>query len=284
MTRVRYPTTTDAERESAIEAASIALQRGELVVLPTDTVYGIAADAFSADAVSDLLAAKGRGREMPPPVLIASAATLDALARDVPPWVRELVAEFWPGPLTIVLHQQSSLLWDLGETRGTVAVRMPDDELTRAVLERTGPLAVSSANTTGEPAATDADRAEAMLGDRVAVIIDAGESRGGEASTIVDATGPEGRILRHGALSITRLNDVLVPLGTSLLDSAPDSAAPGTGEPDRLAKQPHQPAASPEAPAPPAPAAAPDPLTDPLSDPLSDPLAGPGDPGDPDEG
>ncbi|WP_348537287.1 L-threonylcarbamoyladenylate synthase [Nocardioides sp. 1609] len=222
---MRYPTTTDEERETAIEAATVALQRGDLAVLPTDTVYGIAADAFDADAVAELLAAKGRGREMPPPVLVGNATTIDALARDVPAWVRVLVEEFWPGPLTIVCHQQSSLLWDLGETRGTVAVRMPDHAITRAVLDRTGPLAVSSANVTGEPAATDADRAESMLGDRVAVVVDAGESPVGEASTIVDATRARGRILRRGALSLARLNAVLEPLGTSLLDVGAEEAS-----------------------------------------------------------
>ncbi|CAA9368781.1 MAG: Threonylcarbamoyl-AMP synthase [uncultured Nocardioides sp.] len=213
----RLPTSTDEETEAAVEAAAAAVRRGELVVIPTDTVYGIAADAFSHDAVRALLDAKGRGREMPPPVLVSAVTTLDALAVGIPEWARALVAEFWPGPLTLVLHQQTSLMWDLGDTRGTVAVRMPDDELALAVLERTGPLAVSSANLTGRPAAVDADAAEQMLGDAVAVIVDAGPSRGGEASTIVDATG-EGRVLRLGALSLEQLNAVVQPLGVTLTD------------------------------------------------------------------
>ena len=213
----RLPTSTDEETEVAVEAAAAAVRRGELVVIPTDTVYGIAADAFSHDAVRALLDAKGRGREMPPPVLVSAVTTLDALAVGIPEWARALVAEFWPGPLTLVLHQQTSLMWDLGDTRGTVAVRMPDDELALAVLERTGPLAVSSANLTGRPAAVDADAAEQMLGDAVAVIVDAGPSRGGEASTIVDATG-EGRVLRLGALSLEQLNAVVQPLGVTLTD------------------------------------------------------------------
>jgi L-threonylcarbamoyladenylate synthase len=214
----RYPTGTDEEREAAVEAASLAVQRGDLVVLPTDTVYGIGADAFDPAAVRGLLAAKGRGREMPPPVLVSSATTLDALAVRVPGYARALVEAFWPGPLTIVCHQQSSLRWDLGDTRGTVAVRMPDHEVAREILERTGPLAVSSANKTGMPAATDADQAEEMLGDDVAVVVDAGESPGGEASTIVDVTGTQGRVLRRGALSLERLNEVLEPLGATLTD------------------------------------------------------------------
>ncbi len=214
----RYPTGTEDEREAAIEAASLAVQRGHLVVLPTDTVYGIGADAFDPAAVRALLAAKGRGREMPPPVLISAATTVDALAVRIPGYARALIDAFWPGPLTLVCHQQGSLQWDLGDTRGTVAVRMPDHEIAREVLERTGPLAVSSANRTGMPAATDADQAEQMLGEEVDVIIDAGDSPGGEASTIVDVTGSQGRVLRRGALSLEQLNAVLEPLGATLTD------------------------------------------------------------------
>jgi tRNA threonylcarbamoyl adenosine modification protein (Sua5/YciO/YrdC/YwlC family) len=215
----RYATGTDEEREAALAAASLAVQRGELVVLPTDTVYGVGADAFDPAAVRALLAAKGRGREMPPPVLVSAATTLDALAVSIPAYARALVEAFWPGPLTLVCHQQASLQWDLGDTRGTVAVRMPDHAVARELLERTGPLAVSSANRTGMPAATDADQAEEMLGERVAVIVDAGESPGGEASTIIDVTGPEGRVLRRGALSLEQLNEVLEPLGATLTDA-----------------------------------------------------------------
>jgi tRNA threonylcarbamoyl adenosine modification protein (Sua5/YciO/YrdC/YwlC family) len=214
----RYPTDTEEQRESAIEAASLAVQRGELIVLPTDTVYGVAADAFDPAAVSALLRAKGRGREMPPPVLVSAATTIDALAVRVPDYARTLVEKFWPGPLTIVCHQQSSLQWDLGDTRGTVAVRMPDHELAREILERTGPLAVSSANSTGSPAATDADEAERMLGESVAVLVDAGPSPGGQASTIIDVTGERGRVLRRGALSLEELNAVLGPSGATIVD------------------------------------------------------------------
>ncbi len=235
----RYTTQGEDDRESAVEAAALALQRGGLAVVPTDTVYGIAADAFDPAAVRALLAAKGRGREMPPPVLVSAATTLDALAVRVPGYARALVEEFWPGPLTLVCHQQTSLQWDLGETRGTVAVRMPDHELTREILERTGPLAVSSANKTGMPAATDADQAEEMLGEDVDVIVDDGESPGGEASTIVDVTGSQGRVLRLGALSLERLNAVLEPLGATLVlegeDPGPEPDEPGTSEPEDAA-------------------------------------------------
>jgi tRNA threonylcarbamoyl adenosine modification protein (Sua5/YciO/YrdC/YwlC family) len=214
----RYPTGTEDEREAAIEAASLAVQRGHLVVLPTDTVYGIGADAFDPAAVRSLLAAKGRGREMPPPVLVSAATTIDALAVSIPGYARALIDAFWPGPLTLVCHQQTSLQWDLGDTRGTVAIRMPAHDVAREILERTGPLAVSSANLTGMPAATDADQAEQMLGEEVDVIVDAGESPGGEASTIIDVTGSQGRVLRRGALSLEQLNAVLEPLGATLTD------------------------------------------------------------------
>ena len=205
----RYPAVFSEDVDAAVDAAARAITRGELVVIPTDTVYGIGADAFDADAVKALLGAKGRGREMPPPVLVSSAATLDALAVRVPEWARALTEAFWPGALTLVCHQQSSLQWDLGETRGTVAVRVPDHPVAIAVLERTGPLAVSSANRTGMPAATDADAAEEMLGHAVAVVVDAGPTPGADASTIVDATSETPRLLRLGAISVERLNEVL---------------------------------------------------------------------------
>ena len=213
-----FPDGSEAAREAAIEAASLAVRRGELVVVPTDTVYGLGADAFDPAAVRRLLKAKGRGPEMPPPVLVSAATTLDALAVGIPGYARALVDQFWPGPLTLVCTQQSSLQWDLGDTRGTVAVRMPDHELVLEILERTGPLAVSSANITGRPPAADADAAEEMLGDDVSVIIDGGPAPGDQPSTIVDVTGTQGRVLRTGALSLADLNAVLEPLGATLTD------------------------------------------------------------------
>ena len=215
----RFPVTDPDQREEALEAATLAVRRGELVVLPTDTVYGLGADAFDPAAVRRLLAAKGRGREMPPPVLVGAASTVDALAVEIPDWARALIAQFWPGPLTLVLRQQPSLQWDLGDTRGTVAVRMPDDEVALALLERTGPLAVSSANLTGHPAATDADAAEEMLGTEITVLVDGGPTARNVPSTIIDATSAEQpRVLRPGALSLDELNSVLEPLGVTLVD------------------------------------------------------------------
>ena len=177
------------------------------MVLPTDTVYGIAADAFDARAVAALLAAKGRGRQMPPPVLVPDARTLDGLCTDVPESVRALVEAFWPGGLTVILRAQPSLTWDLGETRGTVAVRMPDHPAALALLTRTGPLAVSSANLTGQPAALTAAQASAQLGDAVAVYLDGGAAPGGVASSIVDATDGL-RLVRAGAVALEALREV----------------------------------------------------------------------------
>jgi L-threonylcarbamoyladenylate synthase len=213
-----YPTCTEEERETAVEAATRAVQRGGLVVLPTDTVYGIGADAFDHAAVQALLDAKGRGREIPPPVLISAATTLAALATNVQSYVEALTEAFWPGPLTLICEQQPSLTWDLGETRGTVAVRMPDHEIALALLERTGPLAVSSANLSGLPAATEAAAAAGMLGDKVEVVLDGGPSPKGEASTILDVRASQPRLLRLGALSVAELNDVIQPLGATVIE------------------------------------------------------------------
>lgn len=194
--------------------ARTALARGELAVIPTDTVYGVAADAFSAAAVQRLLDAKGRTRQSPPPVLVPNTQTLHALAEQVSPAVEQLVETFWPGPLTLVLQAQPSLAWDLGETGGTVALRMPDHPLTLEILRETGPLAVSSANTTGDPAPTTAAGAETMLGESVAVYLDAGPSSpAGIASTIVDVRElGDGsgtiRVLRQGGVTVQALQDV----------------------------------------------------------------------------
>lgn len=201
-----YDVTTDAQ--AGVTAAVIALQAGDLVVMPTDTVYGIAADAFSPDAVARLLAAKGRGRDMPVPVLVGSWRTLDGLVDELGPLARRMVETFWPGPLTLVVRSAPSLAWDLGETRGTVAVRMPQQPVALEVLQQTGPLAVSSANRSGLPPAVDAQDALRQLGDSVRVYLDGGPAGEPVASTIVDLTGDRARILRAGALEIDRLREL----------------------------------------------------------------------------
>jgi tRNA threonylcarbamoyl adenosine modification protein (Sua5/YciO/YrdC/YwlC family) len=200
----------DPERRTAgIAAAREAIGRSQLVVMPTDTVYGLAADAFDPVGVRRLLRAKGRSRRVPTPVLIASTDTLRALATKVPPEARELSREFWPGGLTIICRQQPSLQWDLGDTRGTVAIRMPDHPDALELLAETGPLAVSSANLHAEPPATTVDAAYEQLGERVSVYLDAGPTPGPVPSTILDATGETLRVMRVGVVSLERLREVV---------------------------------------------------------------------------
>jgi tRNA threonylcarbamoyl adenosine modification protein (Sua5/YciO/YrdC/YwlC family) len=201
-----YDVTVDPA--AGVEAAVTALQAGDLAVLPTDTVYGIAADAFSVSAVNRLLAAKGRGRDMPVPVLVGSWRTLDGLVDELGPLARTMVEAFWPGPLTLVVRAAPSLAWDLGETRGTVAVRMPLQPVALEVLTQTGPLAVSSANRSGLPPALDTTDARRQLGDAVSVYLDAGPADASTPSTIVDLTGERARVLRKGALATEALQEL----------------------------------------------------------------------------
>jgi len=218
-----YDCSVDTDLLTGMRLAKASLGRHELVVLPTDTVYGIGCDAFSAKGVAALLAAKGRGRQSPPPVLIPNIATMRALAEVVPDAALALANTFWPGALTMILRSQPSLTWDLGETKGTVALRMPDHKIALALLEEVGPLAVSSANLTGEPAAVTCAQAENYLGKSVKVYLDGGPSPKGEASTIVDLTDlryetdAKGnqvevgkiRIVRKGALSTAKIRSVV---------------------------------------------------------------------------
>ena len=207
-------TTYDVTSDPApgIEAAVDALQAGRLVVLPTDTVYGIAADAFSPAAVASLLAAKGRGRDMPVPVLVGSPRTVEGLATDITDAGRRLVEAFWPGALTIVVNQQPSLAWDLGDTDGTVALRMPLHPVAIELLVEVGPMAVSSANRSGEPPATTCDEAVAQLGDSVRVYLDGGPAGDPVPSSIVDLTGPVPLLLRSGAIDLETLRTVVPDL------------------------------------------------------------------------
>ena len=209
-----FDCSVDTDLLTGMRLAKIAIARSQLVVLPTDTVYGIAADAFSPAAVEALLAAKGRGPQSPPPVLIANQEALNALATDIHPIALELAKKFWPGALTMIFKAQPSLAWNLGETRGTVALRIPDHKIALALLAETGPLAVSSANLTGQPAATTAAAAQDYLGKSVEVYLDAGVSPKGESSTILDLTGLSGdangriRVVRVGALSLEQIRSV----------------------------------------------------------------------------
>jgi L-threonylcarbamoyladenylate synthase len=264
-TFVRFDCTSDdaAGTADAVDAARRAVEAGDCIVLPTDTVYGIGADAFSPEAVQGLLDAKDRGRDMPPPVLVGDASLVRALATDVPDQARELVEVHWPGPLTIVCRIQPSLRMDLGDTDGTIALRVPDHALAREILRRTGPLAVSSANLSGRPAALTCDDAVDQLGDRVAVYLDGGPlgtqvdgaARQALPSTIVDFTRhDDGQLLRRGALSLETLRQTLP--GLRDLDepavtaahameppTSPEAGEPATPQPDEpAAPQPGEPA------------------------------------------
>lgn len=208
-----YDCSVDTELLTGFRLAKVSLDRTDLVVIPTDTVYGLAANAFNPKAVEALLNAKGRDRTAPPPVLIPKVETLSALATDLPLVANQLAAAFWPGALTMVLKAQRSLDWDLGETRGTVAIRVPDHKVTLALLEDVGPLAVSSANLTGQPAAVNIQQAVDYFGNKVSVYLDGGASPKAEASTILDLTqvrdGEPIRVLRKGAISLDRIRAVI---------------------------------------------------------------------------
>jgi tRNA threonylcarbamoyl adenosine modification protein (Sua5/YciO/YrdC/YwlC family) len=197
------------ERDQGIEAAISAVKSGDLIVLPTDTVYGVGADAFKSWSVTALLNAKGRGRNVPPPVLVGSRHTLDGLVARLPEKARDLVEAFWPGALTIVVEQAASLQWDLGETNGTVAVRMPLHPVALEVLRETGPMAVSSANLHGQPAAVTADEAREQLGYKVSVYLEAGPCPDPVPSTIIDLTRETPVILRDGAIPLEQLRSVV---------------------------------------------------------------------------
>jgi tRNA threonylcarbamoyl adenosine modification protein (Sua5/YciO/YrdC/YwlC family) len=210
-----YDCADPAVRATAISAAAHCVASGQLVVLPTDTVYGVGADAFDARAVADLLAAKGRGRDMPVPVLVGSWATIEGLTSVVAARTWDLIEAFWPGGLTLVVEYAPSLNWDLGDTRGTVAIRMPLHPVAIELLEVTGPMAVSSANVSGRPPAVTAADAREQLGDSVAVYLDGGPAAAQIASTIVDVTAEVPKVLRAGAVSVDELRAVVPDLAVA---------------------------------------------------------------------
>lgn len=204
------------QRSVGIASAVGAAKGGRLVVMPTDTVYGIGADAFDSAAVAALLSAKGRGRDMPVGVLVGSWHTIEGLVYTMPDGARELIRAFWPGALSLVVAQAPSLRWDLGDARGTVMLRMPLHPVAIELLREVGPMAVSSANVSGRPPAVDADEARSQLGDLVDVYLDAGPSQQQAASTIVDLTGDTPRVLRAGPVNVERIAEVLGVDPTSL--------------------------------------------------------------------
>lgn len=196
-------------REDGIRAAADAVRAGRCVVLPTDTVYGIGCDAFNNDAVATLLTTKHRGPDMPVPVLVGSWVTIQGLVREFTETAKTLVEAFWPGGLSIVVPEAPSLPWNLGDTRGTVLLRMPNQPLALELLQETGPMAVSSANISGNPPATTVTEASQQFGDAVGIYLDGGIAEVGEPSTIIDLSRPNPVILREGAIPSERIGEVL---------------------------------------------------------------------------
>lgn len=222
------------EADAGLDAAARAVAAGECIVLPTDTVYGIGANAFSEEAVGKLLEAKRRGSDMPPPVLIAEPSMLGAFTADIPHSAMELAKAFWPGALTLILKVQKTINLGIGETGGTVAVRVPGHDDARALLRRTGPLAVSSANVSGEAPATSCDQARTQLGEDVGVYLDGGSTPGLTPSTIIDFTRFRGgQVVREGVLSYEELKTVAKRLRP--IDIAPAPAVAAPAEPPALA-------------------------------------------------
>lgn len=207
--RETYNCLDPQKRIEGVRAAADAVRAGRCVVLPTDTVYGIGCDAFNNDAVDTLLATKRRGPDMPVPVLVGSWVTIQGLVREFTETAKTLVEAFWPGGLSIVVPEAPSLPWNLGDTRGTVLLRMPNQPLALELLQETGPMAVSSANISGNPPATTATEARQQFGDAVPIYLDGGTAEIGEPSTIIDISGPAPRILREGAISAERIGQVL---------------------------------------------------------------------------
>lgn len=204
-----YDCARPKSRADGLAAAASSVRSGRLVVLPTDTVYGIGCDAFDGGAVRSLLAAKRRGPDMPVGVLVGSWATVDGLVLGVPRAGRTLIEAFWPGDVSIVLPHAPSLNWDLGTTKGTVMLRMPLHPVALELLREVGPMAVSSANISGRPPAITALEAQEQFGEDVQVYLDGGPSGDPVPSTIVDLTGGTPKILREGAVSTAAISDVL---------------------------------------------------------------------------
>ncbi|OLR91243.1 L-threonylcarbamoyladenylate synthase [Actinokineospora bangkokensis] len=204
-----YDCSVPEERADGLRAAASAVRAGRSVVVPTDTVYGIGCDAFSAGAVRALLAHKNRGPDMPVGVLVGSWSTVDGLVLSVPTAARQLIEAFWPGDLSIVLPHAPSLQWDLGETGQTVMLRMPLHPVALELLREVGPMAVSSANKSGRPPAATAADAVAQFGEELPVYLDGGPVVEAVPSTIVSLVGPEPVVLREGGVSLAQVSEVL---------------------------------------------------------------------------
>jgi L-threonylcarbamoyladenylate synthase len=201
-----------AHRDRAVAAALAAVRRGDLVLIPTEAVYAIATDAFSRRGVAAMRDAKGYDEQVPLPVMVGARSTVGGIAARITDDARALMDAFWPGPLTLLMAPQSTLAWDLPPD-APLAVRMPMHPVALALLDRAGPLAVTTANQPGLPAPADVDDALEQVGDDVSLALDAGDLSEGPSlpSTVVDVTGAVPRVVRAGEVPIDRLRRV-VPL------------------------------------------------------------------------
>lgn len=218
-----------AADEAGIAAAVVALRRGELIGLPTETVYGLAADATNDEALRRVFAAKGRPASHPLIVHIADASWLDTIAADISPACRALIEYAWPGPLTVVVRARDEVSRVATGGHDTVAVRMPAHEAALAIIARLGrPIAAPSANRFGGVSPTTARHVSDDLGADVALVVDGGACDIGVESTIVDCTLDRPEILRPGAVTDDDVRRILAPTGTTLSDMVTgDSRAPG---------------------------------------------------------
>ena len=203
------PLVFEAAGPRAIAAAAEALERGNLVVFPTDTVFGLAARPEKPEATAAVFEAKSRPRDLTLPVLVASVEMAGSVA-EVDDRAVALAARFWPGALTLVLPRTDrSRTWDLGTSADTIAVRVPEHDVPKQLLVRTGPLATTSANRSGRETPSTCDGVRDELGGSVAVYLCGGDRPRGRASTVVDLTSPEVRLLRRGALSAEQVRRAL---------------------------------------------------------------------------
>lgn len=197
-----------ASSDDTLLRALTVLEAGGLVAFPTDTVYGVGALAFDGKAIKSIYAAKDRPVEKAIPILIADAGELDKVGIDIPATAIRLAARFWPGPLTILVPKRPELPEFVSAT-STVGVRVPDHEIARALLGAAGPMAVTSANISGEPSPVSAEQVYEQLEGRIPLIIDGGRTPGGVPSTLVDCTTPELMILREGPIRMEELHSAL---------------------------------------------------------------------------
>ena len=197
-----------ANSNLAIQEALNVLHDGGLVAFPTDTVYGLGALAFNGKAVESIYVAKDRPAEKAIPILLGDLDDLPKVTSSLPPMAAKLASRFWPGPLTLVVPKNLNLPEAVSAT-ATVAVRVPDHEVARAILRAVGPMAVTSANISGQPSPVTVDEVFAQLGGRIELIINGGKTPGGMPSTLVDCTGNEPAILRNGPISMAELISAL---------------------------------------------------------------------------